>query len=273
MTNINPWKQLIAIMRLELIMCWRRGGLKVILLMALVLPPLMSWVMPIDRQVAQTLAQLWPADALRLRTAFAISNNTAAGWTALFLLPLILSEVIPLDDQYRTREFITALPLPGWVYLAGKLLAFWGVVLVGLVLTALITCGLVWAQYGPLDLPVMLLFWVTGYGLLALFSTQMGIMLAVGQPTRRQAILPGIVAVLLAFGAYFVLPTNDFLWQSLLLSIIATHFPGHYNSTLLSFPSMPDYAFRIGIVLLVMAAVWIITLWRIEHRQAHEWTI
>ncbi len=268
MSDINPWKQLITIMRLEIVMCWRRGGLKVILLMSILLPPLMSWVMPIDRQMAQMLAQLWPDDALRLRTAFAISNNAAVGWTALFLLPLILSEVIPLDDQYRTREFMTALPLLTWVYLAGKLLAFWGVALLGLALTALITCGLVWTQYGPLDMPVLLSFWIWGYGLLALFSTQMGIMLAVGQPTRRQAILPGIAAVLLALGAYFVLPTNEFLWKGLLLSIIAAHYPGHYNAALLGFPSMPDYLLRIGAVVLVMIAVWIATLWRLDHRQA-----
>ena len=268
MSGINPWKQLITIMRFEIIMCWRRGGLKIILLMSILLPPLMSWVMPIDRQIADMLAQLWPGDALRLRTAFAISNNTAVGWSALFLLPLILSEVIPLDDQYRTREFMTALPLPTWVYLAGKLLAFWGVVLLGLALTAVITCGLVWAQYGPLDLSVLLSFWIWGYGLLALFSTQMGIMLAAGQPTRRQAILPGIAAVLLALGAYFVLPTNEFLWKSLLLSIIAAVFPGRYNAALLSFPSMPDYFLRIGAVLLLMIAVWLVTLWRLERRQA-----
>lgn len=268
MSDINPWRQLLAIMRLEILMSWRRGGLKVILLMAILLPPLMSWVMPIDRQIAQLLAQLWPDDALRLRTAFAIANNAAVGWTALFLLPLILSEVIPLDEQYRTREFMAALPLPTWVYLAGKLLAFWGVVLLGLVLTALITCGLMWTQYGPLDLPVLLSFWVWGYGLMALFSTQMGIMLAAGQQTRRQAILPGIAAILLAFGAYFVLPVNDFLWQSLLFSFVTVLYPGEYHAAGLSFPSMPDYFLRIGAILLVMLTVWLVTLWRFEHRQA-----
>jgi hypothetical protein len=139
-------------------------------------------------------------------------------------------------------------------------------------MTALITCGLIWMQYGPLDLPVLLSFWIWGYGLLALFSTQMGIMLAADQPTRRQAILPGILGVLLAFGAYFVLPTNDFLLQSLLISTVAAFFPGRFNVLQFNFPSMPDYVFRISIVLLAMVVVWVITLWRIERRQTpgHE---
>ena len=268
MIDMKPWKQLIAIMRMEIIMSWRRGGLKVILLMAVALPPLFGWAMPIDHEIAQMLAQLWPDDAFRLRTAFAISNNAFVVLAALFLLPMILSEVIPLDDQYQIREFMTALPLAAWVYLAGKLLAFWSVVLLGLGLIALISCGLIWTQYGPLDLSVLLSFWIGGYGLLALFSTQMGIMLAVGQPTRRQAILPGIAAVLLAVGAYFLLPANDFLWQSLLISSIAAYYPGHFNALLLSFPSLLDYFLRIGIVVLVMIAIWFVTLWRIEHRQA-----
>lgn len=267
MIDMNPWKQLIAIMRLEIIMSWRRGGLKVILLMALGMPLLFDWIMPIDHQIAQMLAQLWPSDALRMRTAFAISNSSLVGIVALFMLPLTLSEIIPLDDQYRTREFMTALPLAARTYLAGKLLAFWSVVIFGMGLSALISSGLIWTQYGPLDLSVLLSFWVGGYGLLALFSTQMGIMLAVGQPTRQRAVLPGIVAVLLATGAYFMLPANDFLFQSLLIYTTAASYPGRFDVVLLNFPSLPDYLLRIGIVVLVIIVVWIITLWRIERRQ------
>ena len=126
----------------------------------------------------------------------------------VLLLPLTLSELIPLDRQYGVRELLNALPLTANLYLAGKLLSVWPLLFIGLVLAALLSGALAWLQNGPYHVGILASFWITGLLPLALFSSLVAVMLSAGQSSRRRAILTGLLAIPVGLAASFLLPVN-----------------------------------------------------------------
>ena len=259
--------QLVAMVRYELLMSWRRGTLRVILLSVLLFPQMLYVIGYLfgtlgDEQAIASL-RMWPEAVLLLRTDAAIVANVTTLVMVILLLPLVLAELIPLDRQYRVREIMDTLPITADVYLAGKLLSVWPVTVGSLVLSALLSGALAWVQNGPYHIGTLAAFWITGVIPLALFSSQMAVMLPARRLHRRSAILMGLAAVAASVAAYFALPTNGFLYAALFQMGLK---PEQIvdPAVLAAVPAFPDVfslntVLRIAAVALTMAAVWAVT--------------
>ncbi len=272
----NKLAQLGAMIRYELLMSWRRGTLRAVLLSILVFPQmfyLLNHVFgSVDGPTAVNLA-MWPEAVRLMGTDDAILGHITTLVMIILLLPLMLAELVPLDRQYRVREIVDTLPITRNVYLAGKLLSVWPVIAIGMALSALLSGVLSWVQNGPFHVGVLTAFWITGLIPLALFTTQMSVMFSVGQPNRRRAILTGLVSSAVGLVACFILPVNDFLFAALirdgltleqladpLVRTASPSFPGAFSL---------NTWLRIGGTLVVMAAVWIVTA-RAMRRESWE---
>ena len=262
---INRADQLWAIIRYEILMSWRRGVLRVILIILVLLVPLFYAIGPFPRDAVADIELLWPENAIWLRTAYAIAVTTLVLVLPLLLVPIMLSEIIPLDRQNQTAELFALLPLTSGVYLAGKVLAFWLALLAGLSVVALGTVLFVTQLGGQVRAGPIVGYWLYGMVPLTAFSTQMGVMLAAGASSRRQALLPGIAAAVLSGGASFVLPVHGYLFAALVFSSLAM-LTGARIDAGQYFPDVQSMGMilRIGLVLLAMIVTWRVTLARLR---------
>jgi pimeloyl-ACP methyl ester carboxylesterase len=266
--------QLGAMVRYELLMSWRRGTLRTVLLSVLAFPQVMVLLdylfAPVAGEQAAAKVALWPEAALLMGTGAAIFANVTTLVMIVLLLPLVLAELIPLDRQYRVREIIDALPITGSHYMAGKLMSVWPVVVGGLTISAALSGAFSWAQNGPYHVGTLIAFWVTGVIPLALFASLMAVMLPAGQSSRRRAILLGMAAAVVSLMACFFLPVGGHLYAAILpmgLSVEKLADPA-VRAALPSFPDplSPDTLLRLGTTLGIMVAVWTVTVPRQEKR-------
>jgi hypothetical protein len=262
-------------MRYEWLMGWRRGTQRVVLVSALLFPQMLALVGYLfgpltDGSTAVSLSG-WPEVLLLQSTGAAVLANIATLVLIVLLLPLTLSELIPLDRQYRTREILKALPLSPNLYLAGKLLSVWPALLIGLLLAALLSGALAWLQNGPYHVGTLVTFWLTGLIPLALFSSLMAVMLSAGQSSRRRAILTGLLAAPVALAASFLLPVNKFLFAALFrLSLTPEKLADPaVVASLPRYPEAlaPDTLLRLGGTLAIMVLMWLATAWSIRRKE------
>ena len=111
-----------------------------------------------------------------------------------FVLPILVSDTIPLDRQYHVDELMNTLPLSPSTYLLGKLLGSWLAVLSGLVFATIIGTGSWLLQSRAFD---MWLFAQTGLLIclsLTILNGGLGLLLGATQPNRRRAIILTIIA-------------------------------------------------------------------------------
>jgi hypothetical protein len=197
-----------------------------------------------------------------------------AGGTAMLMiilpLPLMVAEIIPLDRQYRVHEVIDAAPIGKGLYLAGKMLSVWPVVVTGLSIAGLLNGILSWILNGPFQVEILVQFWLAGLIPLALFGSQMGVMFAAAQPDRRRAILTGLLAIVATFLASLTLPAGQFLAAGtfqLALQMAEIDDP-RITAAVPNFPDMGSLSvwLRIGGVALVMIAVWLHTTRLLQRR-------
>jgi len=273
---VNPrLARLGAMMRYELLMSWRRGTQRVVLVSALLFPQMLYLLGYLfgsltDESLAADLNR-WPEVVLLLRTDAAVIANITTLVLIFFLLPLTLSELIPLDRQYRVREILDALPLTPNLYLAGKLLSVWPTLLIGLVLAALLSGALAWLQNGPYHVETLATLWITGLIPLALFSSQVAVMFSAGQSSRSRAILTGLLAVPAGLLASFFLPVNRFLFAALFrMSLTAKKLADPAVVALLPrYPEAlaPDTLLRLGGTLTIMVLIWLATARSIRRKR------
>ncbi len=191
--------QLIAMIRYELKMQWRRRELPmfmVTLVLGLLLTALGVQSLSLEMMTDLDIT----LDASRMQSTVSVMY----GWTVVLLLlilavPLIVAETIPKDRQVGVRELLDSLPLSLAVYLTGKLLSVWTGMLVGLTGVAVLYGLEGWLIHGPYELGMYLVLWMVGIAPLALFTSGMSTLLPAGQPSRRRAIVVGV-----AFAAYCV---------------------------------------------------------------------
>jgi len=233
--------QLGGMIRYEARMHWRRGGLlafTVVFAVAL----FVSWLLA-SRQApslpgattvittstgGETVTILTPSGVplpseivqrlSRAQAALAILDTWLIPLLLLSLaVPPIVAETIPLDRQAGVRELLDGLPLSRGTYLLGKLLGVWVGVLSGLVVVAALTAAVGQLLTGPFDPGAYLVFWGLGIVPLALFTSAMGTLLPVGQPTRRRGVFVGV-----AFSAYcvatFMTARGKNLWDAMSLA-------------------------------------------------------
>ncbi|MBN1265585.1 MAG: alpha/beta hydrolase [Anaerolineales bacterium] len=268
LSNTPELARLAAMVYYEILMGWRRGSLRVLLFVSLVLPQLMFLLGVffgpiIDVETSSRFAIL-PETARMVGTTAAILANIPTLILVILFLPLMLTEIIPLDRQYRVRQLIDALPVTSNTYLSGKILSVWPGIAIMMMLAALLNSILTWSQNGPFYTGTLAAFWFTCLIPLALFSSQMGILLAAGQPDRRRALPVGIAAVIFNLAAVFILPLTDFL--------IAAAFRMAFTLQELADPAvqaaLPAYPttfslntiLRVALLILVMITIWKITV-------------
>jgi hypothetical protein len=264
--------QLTAIIRYELVNSWRRGSLVALILMMALLPFVFNGLSSISDRVAQANLSLWPEQALIIHTGAAIGMNIFVVVLEIFILPLLVAEVIPLDRQYRVREILDGLPMRTTTYLAGKICSIWLVFAVCSLVQALVNGVLAWRTIGPYRVDILVSFWVFGLLMLGLFSSGMAILLSVKAENHSQAILVGILAALLSLGVFFLLPSWDYLWSGLKLSVLVQMATPEQTAQAAPFPAVmaPGYLLRIGLVLGILAVLWGITVRRVRRMRAED---
>lgn len=120
--------------------------------------------------------------------------------TLAILLPVIVSDTIPKDKQFGVRELLDTLPMPRWVYLGGKVLGMWAGVLFGLLIVMIVNAIFYQFTIGMLNLRVYVEMWlVCGLALLVI-NGSLGVLLPVGQPNRRRAVILMIALFVLPLG-------------------------------------------------------------------------
>jgi hypothetical protein len=254
-------------------MSWRRGSLRAILLFTLLFPQLFHAISLLfgsmmDETLIASLADR-PDVLLLAGTNAAL---IASGITMIMIilpLPMMVAEIIPLDRQYHFHEVVDATPIGKGLYLAGKMLSIWPVVALGLSIAGPLNGLISWVLNGPFQIEILAQFWLAGLIPLALFGSQMGVMLAAGQPNRRRAILSSLLAIVATFLASLVLPAGQFLAAGtfqLALQMAEIDDPRVF-AAIPSFPDMLSWSLwvRIGGVVLVMAAVWFCTVRLMRH--------
>ncbi len=138
-----------------------------------------------------------------------------AAWMPLsvglaLVLPVMVADTIPLDRQYGVRDLLDSLPVPRTVYLAGKLFGLWAALLASLTAALTITAVIWVISVGAFDARPYVEMAVIGAVSLALMNGGLGLLAAVGQPSRRRAIV--LLVILLAV-VLLALPTFMDNWD------------------------------------------------------------
>jgi ABC-type transport system involved in multi-copper enzyme maturation permease subunit len=208
--------QLAAIARYDMLIQWRRGNLKMILVLLVLAPPVLILLGTApDSAAHQALALATETTRPTITTDVAVLATFALIPLVLFGLPLFTAETIPYDRQYGIRDLLDALPMGWGVYLVGKVLAVWVGVLAALALSGLITGVLCTLVYGVLDPKTWVVLWAGGFLIFGLMTSAISILLAVGQPGRRRALLVGLLCLPAYLVVYTISPLGVYSLASL----------------------------------------------------------
>lgn len=205
---MTSWARLRGIAGYEFRMHWRRRALLVMMLAFVVMTGASILI------AGDSLLKPENLDEIRYRqvvSAYAIFTAwMPLGVGLALILPVMVADTIPLDRQYGVRDLLDSLPVSRAVYLGGKLLGMWAAVLIGLGM-ALAFVALAWMlRVGVFDLGSYVEMALAGAASVAVLNGGLGVLLAVGQPTRRRAILVVIGALALFI---FVLPAITNNWD------------------------------------------------------------
>jgi ABC-type transport system involved in multi-copper enzyme maturation permease subunit len=155
--------------------------------------------------------------ALTVTTRYAVMYGAMALYVVMLLvLPVVSADVIAKDRHYGVRELVDGLPLTTGTYLTGKLLGWWAAAGSGLVLAMVVVGAGMWVLIGPYHLAQFAGTWLAfGWGI-GLINSGLSLLLAAGQPTRRRAIISGVVfAALCLFANVSLIGLSGPLWNLL----------------------------------------------------------
>ena len=200
--------QLSAMVRYEFLMYWRRRTFVAVLLPFLALSLLFAWSL---RDVLIENQSTWLTAGMSLqqiREQLSIVMLPAI-WPVLqvflvIIFPVVVAEAIPRDRHLGVRDLLDATPLSIGTYLTGKVLSTFITLLVSTTVILILVACAWWVLVGPFDLGMYLGMWTVGVVPLTLFNSSLAILLAVGQPNRKQGAVVGItlavVTILMLFG-------------------------------------------------------------------------
>ncbi len=220
--------QLIAIMKYEIKMQWRRRALLVIFAGFLVISLLATAgmkdtpaaIIPTDADPAAVVEL--PAHMQRegaatitlgeMRFAGATYATTYAAFISMLLAmlapPVLLAEAIPIDRQIGVKAILNSLPLSRMLYLLGKLLGVWAGLLLVLGAGIVIEGLLAWFIIGPYDILSYAFICLVVVVPPVLAASGIGVLLAATQPNRRRAAVLGLLLTPLWGGFYFITLMN-----------------------------------------------------------------
>jgi hypothetical protein len=198
--------QLRGMLFYEFRMHWRRRALLIVILSVAVI---VFFEMAVVSNSLRVANEVDPDVARRAISATIVFSTWAPiGISLALILPIMVADTIPLDQQYRMRDTLDSLPLSRGVYLGGKLLGVWAAVLAGMFAIMLLTGVGWWILGGPYDIAVYVEMWVVGVAGIAILNSGMGVLISAGQPNRRRGILVVIIFLVLTSGS---IQGSDFL--------------------------------------------------------------
>jgi hypothetical protein len=259
-----------GIARYEFKMLWRRRALVVLMLsMALILvaSPLLSS----DLDAIANLANVEEDNVdLALSLTVALATWLPMAVMLVFILPVVMADTIPLDRQYHVDELLNTTRITPATYLAGKLLGVWTATLAGLAAIMLIVTAVWVVQVGDFDFDMYLEIWLVNATSITILNGSLGVLLAVGQPNRRRAVL---VVIGLFMVLIFVLGF-DFgaMWSlgSPVRTPMMTYFiPTEDTSTLVTTVFNRDVLLTIFIGFVQLLAIWLIAWGWLKYQQDH----
>ncbi|MBZ0291134.1 MAG: hypothetical protein K8L99_01080 [Anaerolineae bacterium] len=260
--------QLRAMAYYEILMMWRRGSLRLVVIGLLILPLAYILIVRPEALAAQQSAIEAGAQAATLfaiRTSLMVLTSLPLLATILVALPVLLSEVIPLDFQRGIHHWLYALPLSHRSYLFGKLLGAWVGVTAAMCFAGAVIGLAGWLSFGPFDLALWITMWSLGLLVYALFTVGLSVLLATTQPNRRRAVMIGFAIVPFVVGAYNIAPIGLFQVDALinLSALNLTNEP----LALAPLPSLltPEFIGAVAAVLLLSGLIAWYRLRRLEY--------
>jgi hypothetical protein len=265
---INELSQVRGITIYELKMHWRRRTFLVITLSMVVLVLAASLLGSSD--LGQLESRLITSGAFSEEDAHRIVDFTIlyATWpvvwvTMVFILPIMVADVIPLDRQLKVGELLHTLPLTNAIYTWGKLLGVWVAALLCVGMVSLLTAVMWWLQVGPFDVALYLLVGFSGSMVLAILNSGLGVLLASGQPGRRRALMV-VIGVLLIFPFFLMRGENDVLNY---FNPIRMHIFSDFIASISDIGSNPKATFILfsneGILTILVGLIQIALIWMI----------
>jgi ABC-type transport system involved in multi-copper enzyme maturation permease subunit len=214
--------QLGGLIRYEMRLQWRQRMLTGVILSLIALPLIMYALF--GQNNAAEVQRTWittggiaTAAALTVTTRYAVMYGAMALYVVMLLvLPVVSADVIAKDRHYGVRELVEGLPLTTGTYLAGKLLGWWAAAGSGLALALIAVGAGMWILIGPYHLAQFAGTWLAfGWGI-GLINSGLSLLLAASQPTRRRAIISGVVfAALCLFANISLIGRSEPLWNLL----------------------------------------------------------
>jgi hypothetical protein len=192
--------QLRGMIKYEFRMHWRRRALLIVSLAVTVMILFEMLILSSSLQMPEGLDREAARRAISATIVF--STWAPIGVSLALILPIMVADTIPLDQQYRVRDTLDSLPLPRWVYLVGKLLGTWAAVLVGMFAIMLLTGVGWWIFGGPYDVLIYVEMWVVGVAWIAILNGGIGVLVSAGQPNRRRAIFVVILFLVISIFAF-----------------------------------------------------------------------
>jgi hypothetical protein len=264
--------KLLGMLRYEMIMGWRRGSSRMILIVSMLMPIVgfLLFTSPTLDEQRLAASQMTQAVADRLNLSMALSDNVFLVPILMLLVPMLVAENIPLDRQYRMYEIVRALPLGAGTYLAGKVLSAVIPVLGAVGAAAAISLIIQMIRGGSVDYGIVARFWLGGIVVLALFAAISGVLMAATQPTRRRAILLGGVAAALSVVVYLILPINEMLLTSMVETYALSTTPSLSPDSLPAYPALfsGQYLMRYQYIAAGVALIWGFMVWRLRNSEA-----
>lgn len=258
--------QIMAMARYEALMMWRRGSLRIIVA-GLIMLPLLYLVVTREAYLASLQASQIPDDAVsHLATRTMILTTFPLLAIILVAIPIILTEVIPFDCQYRVQDCLRALPLAHHTYLIGKVAGTW----LGLALAMALACMVIGLAghflIGGFDLQIWLRLWGGGLLLFTLFAGGLSVLLSAGQPNRRRAVLVGVILVMVDVAIYLWTPLNFFIIRLISISyVVDSEMNVNMNMPLLPVMTLPALLGGLGILIVAGLLAWGWHVWQ-EYR-------
>ncbi len=214
--------QLTAMIRYELLL-QRRQRLLVGVILSTIALPLLVYVL-FGQSNVEEIQRTWiTSGGIATDTALQVTTRYAVTYSAmtlymitLLILPVVSADVIAKDKQHGVRELLDGLPLTTGTYLSGKVLSWWVSVVIGLLIALIVVGAGLWILIGPYHLDQFALAWIAiGWGI-GLVNSTLSLLLAAGQPTRRRAIIVGVVfAAICLFANISLLVEPGVLWHVL----------------------------------------------------------
>ena len=269
--------QMIAIIRYEVLWQRRQRLLIGVILSAIVLP--LSMYALFGQGNSAEVQRAWiVSGGITTEAALTVTSRYAITYSAmtmymitLIILPVISADVIARDRQHGVRELLDGLPLTTGTYLGGKLLGWWVSVSIGLAAAMVAVGAGLWILIGPYHVADYAVAWLTISRGVGLVNSALTMLLAAGQPTRRRAIMVGVVfAAVCLFANITLLTEPGLVWNVLSpgrQAITMHFFVGAWNDAILEqVATHEEVLWSLMGGVLEVAVVWVGAWWWIKTR-------